>query len=100
MAGEIVALGEGVTQWKVGDRVCANFVADLVYGDIDYAIQQSSMGGQAQGVLTQYRTFHSHVCRHYYWGRDADISRYTVPCQNPRFLELRGSIDSAVHFYY
>ncbi|KAF5363261.1 hypothetical protein D9756_000223 [Leucocoprinus leucothites] len=60
MAGEVVALGEGVKEWKVGDRVCANFVADHVYGDTNYEIQQSSMGGQAHGTLTQYRAFASH----------------------------------------
>jgi NADPH:quinone reductase-like Zn-dependent oxidoreductase len=61
MAGEIIVLGEGVKEWKVGDRVCANFVADHVFGDTSYEIQQSSMGGQAHGTLTQYRTFASHV---------------------------------------
>lgn len=96
MAGEIVALGEGITQWKVGDRVCANFIADLVHGDINHEIQQSSMGGQAHGVLTQYRSFHSHVCMHCYREEHTYLSRYTVPCQDPRFIELRGSINSTV----
>lgn len=62
MAGEIIALGEGVTGWKVGDRVSANLVTDHLDGDSNVAIQQTSMGGQAHGVLTQYRAFAAHVC--------------------------------------
>lgn len=61
MAGEIIALGEGVSNWRIGDRVCANFATDHIHGDTNLAIQQTSMGGQAHGVLTQYRTFPSHV---------------------------------------
>ncbi|KAF8983297.1 hypothetical protein BDQ17DRAFT_1393957 [Cyathus striatus] len=32
MAGEIVAVGEEVKDWKVGDRVCANFSTDHILG--------------------------------------------------------------------
>ncbi|KAF9465609.1 hypothetical protein BDZ94DRAFT_326875 [Collybia nuda] len=60
MAGEIVAVGEDVRGWKKGDRVCANFAAEHLYGDTDLEIQRSSFGAQAQGVLTEYRTFPSH----------------------------------------
>jgi len=62
MAGEIIALGEDVKDWKVGDRVCANFSPDHLYGDTTPAIIDTSLGGQAHGVLTQYRTFPAHVC--------------------------------------
>lgn len=61
MAGEIIAIGEGVNNWKVGDRVCANFALDHLHGDTTAVIQQTSMGGQSHGVLTQYRTFPTHV---------------------------------------
>lgn len=38
MAGEIVQLGEGVSDWKVGERVTANFDQGLVYGpDSDHS---------------------------------------------------------------
>ncbi|KAF5348860.1 hypothetical protein D9756_009751 [Leucocoprinus leucothites] len=60
MAGEIIALGKGVKGWQIGDRVCANFATDHIYGDTNPDIQSSSMGGQAHGTLTQYRTFPSH----------------------------------------
>lgn len=61
MAGEVLALGEGVLDFKVGDRVCANFSVDHLYGDPTSAIIESSLGGQSHGVLTQYRTFPAHV---------------------------------------
>lgn len=32
MAGEVVEIGDGVTQWKVGDRVTANFEQGHLYG--------------------------------------------------------------------
>jgi NADPH:quinone reductase-like Zn-dependent oxidoreductase len=97
MAGEIIALGDGVKNWKVGDRVCANFVLDHIYGDTNYAIQRTSMGGQAHGTLTQYRTFPSHVRA----SASAIVRKFTyfplpVPGQIPRFLELRGSINITV----
>lgn len=62
MAGEVIAIGEGVKDCKVGDRVCANFSTDHLYGDTNFDILQTSLGGQAHGVLTEYRTFPAHVC--------------------------------------
>ncbi|KAF9480687.1 NAD(P)-binding protein [Pholiota conissans] len=58
-AGEVVAIGEEVQNWKVGDRVCANFATGHLYGPTNPAIQSTSLGGQAQGVLTEYRAFPS-----------------------------------------
>ncbi|KAF8884874.1 hypothetical protein CPB85DRAFT_1396885 [Mucidula mucida] len=60
MAGEIVAIGEAVTGWKTGDRICANFTRDHVYGDIDGDISQTTLGGPVQGLLTQYRVLPAH----------------------------------------
>ncbi|PPQ79521.1 hypothetical protein CVT25_003403 [Psilocybe cyanescens] len=60
MAGEVLAVGEDVTGWKKGDRVCANFATDHIHGRTTPAIQQTALGGQAHGVLTQYRTFPAH----------------------------------------
>ncbi|KAF9455316.1 chaperonin 10-like protein, partial [Collybia nuda] len=61
MAGEIVAIGTDVKDWKKGDRVCANLAADHLYGDSSYIIKESHLGCQSPGVLTEYRTFRSHV---------------------------------------
>ncbi|KAF9029359.1 alcohol dehydrogenase superfamily protein [Hymenopellis radicata] len=61
MAGEILAVGDVVTKWKVGDRVCANFFGlDHVHGNMAVEILQTGLGGATQGVLTQYRAFPAH----------------------------------------
>ncbi|KAF8909223.1 alcohol dehydrogenase superfamily protein [Mucidula mucida] len=57
MAGEVIALGSDVTGWNVGDRVCANFCTEHLHGDLTPANSQSALGGQAHGVLTQYKIF-------------------------------------------
>ncbi|KAF9450643.1 NAD(P)-binding protein [Macrolepiota fuliginosa MF-IS2] len=79
MAGEIIALGDGVADWKIGDRVCANLVLDHVHGDTNFAIQQTSMGGQAHGCLTQYRTFPAHSLVRFpdFWSYE---EASTLPC--------------------
>ncbi|KIY63485.1 alcohol dehydrogenase superfamily protein [Cylindrobasidium torrendii FP15055 ss-10] len=60
MSGEVLAVGEAVEQWEVGDRVCANFTLDHVYGDINPQAGLTALGGYAHGVLTKYRTFPAH----------------------------------------
>lgn len=63
MAGEIIAVGEDAgSEWKKGDRVCANFAADHIAGETSVAIQKTAHGGQIHGVLTQYKSFRPHVC--------------------------------------
>ncbi|KAG6889767.1 hypothetical protein C0995_014694 [Termitomyces sp. Mi166 len=57
MAGEVMSVGEDVKDWKVGDRVCANFATGHLHGDPTLATMATSLGGQAHGVLTEYRTF-------------------------------------------
>ncbi|KAJ3526508.1 hypothetical protein NMY22_g10135 [Coprinellus aureogranulatus] len=60
MAGEVIAVGTDVKEWKEGDRVCANFATDHLSGPPTAEIAQTSLGGQAPGVLTQYRSFPAH----------------------------------------
>ncbi|GLB41521.1 putative alcohol dehydrogenase [Lyophyllum shimeji] len=60
MAGQVVAVGEDVKYFKPGDRVCANFTLDHIAGDVTPEMQQTSLGGQTQGVLTEYRVFPCH----------------------------------------
>ncbi|KAJ6566465.1 alcohol dehydrogenase superfamily protein [Mycena capillaripes] len=60
MAGEVIAVGGDVTQWKAGDRVSANFALDWVNDEITPEITASSLGGKQQGVLTEYRSFPAH----------------------------------------
>ncbi|EIM82292.1 NAD-P-binding protein [Stereum hirsutum FP-91666 SS1] len=66
MAGEVVEVGEGVREWRKGDRVTANFDQSNLYG-IEGRWDQH-LGGPIDGVLQQYRVFHStgllHVPKH------------------------------------
>ncbi|KAF9002336.1 hypothetical protein BDQ17DRAFT_1400061 [Cyathus striatus] len=64
MAGEIIALGEDVKDWKIGDRVSANFSTDHVFGDTNSEIVETSLGEQSGGVLTEYGAFPAHSLVH------------------------------------
>jgi NADPH:quinone reductase-like Zn-dependent oxidoreductase len=61
-AGEIVALGEEVKGWKVGDRVCPNFALDHIHGDVTEEIKLTGLGGHIDGVLREYINVPVHVC--------------------------------------
>ena len=52
-AGEVVAVGPGVTRIKAGDRVAGCFMQKWVGGAIDEAAQASAMGGAIDGMLTE-----------------------------------------------
>jgi NADPH:quinone reductase-like Zn-dependent oxidoreductase len=52
-AGEVVAVGPGVTRLKTGDRVAGCFMQKWVGGAIDEAAQASAMGGAIDGMLTE-----------------------------------------------
>lgn len=53
MAGEVIDVGEGVTKWKKGDRVMANFMRDWIAGPIRDEYLDSSYGGGINGFLTE-----------------------------------------------
>jgi NADPH:quinone reductase-like Zn-dependent oxidoreductase len=50
-AGEVIAVGPGVTRFTVGDRVAGIFFADWIDGDRDAAKLGSARGGGATGML-------------------------------------------------
>jgi NADPH:quinone reductase-like Zn-dependent oxidoreductase len=52
-AGEVVAIGPGVTRFKVGDRVAANFMRDWIGGPINEHALLSSLGGGINGMLAE-----------------------------------------------
>jgi NADPH:quinone reductase-like Zn-dependent oxidoreductase len=58
-AGEIVAVGEGVTKWKTGDRVMPIFAQRWFDGDSSEEKRRTSLGAGAQwqGVLREYAVF-------------------------------------------
>ncbi|MEN9518831.1 MAG: hypothetical protein RLZZ381_1419 [Cyanobacteriota bacterium] len=55
-AGEIVAVGEGVTRFQIGDRVAGIFFQDWLSGKISKEIMKSDLGGGIDGMLAEYVT--------------------------------------------
>jgi NADPH:quinone reductase-like Zn-dependent oxidoreductase len=55
-AGDVVAIGEGVTRLKVGDRVAGIFFQDWLAGAISKDIMNSDLGGGIDGMLAEYVT--------------------------------------------
>ncbi|GAQ42989.1 hypothetical protein AtubIFM56815_008476 [Aspergillus tubingensis] len=56
-AGIVEEVGEGVTEWKVGDRVLANFTQDHIAGKLNKQTLLSQLGGEIQGLLGEYFIF-------------------------------------------
>jgi NADPH:quinone reductase-like Zn-dependent oxidoreductase len=52
--GEIVALGQGVTRWDVGDRVAATFFAGWPHGPFRREVLATARGGALPGLLAEY----------------------------------------------
>ncbi|KAH9910334.1 NAD(P)-binding protein [Amylocystis lapponica] len=55
MAGEIVALGDDVKGWSIGDRVSPNFTLDHLYGHATPDLWRTTLGAPIEGVLTEYK---------------------------------------------
>jgi NADPH:quinone reductase-like Zn-dependent oxidoreductase len=54
-AGEVVAVGAGVTRFVTGDRVVANFFQEWLSGEPDEAKLHSGLGGQIDGMACELR---------------------------------------------
>ena len=52
-AGEVVAVGEGVTRWKPGDRVAGIFMQNWIDGAADAAKIKGALGGDIDGMLAE-----------------------------------------------
>ena len=52
-AGEVTAVGQGVTRWKAGDRVAPIFVQRWIGGDLLPEYMSSALGGPSDGVLAE-----------------------------------------------
>jgi NADPH:quinone reductase-like Zn-dependent oxidoreductase len=53
-AGEVVAVGAGVTAWKPGDRVMPIFMQHWLDGPLTAARSKGALGGDIDGVLSDY----------------------------------------------
>lgn len=53
-AGEIAAVGEGVTRWKAGDRVAATFFQGWRSGPFNRDVPNTALGGALNGMLAEF----------------------------------------------
>lgn len=54
-AGDVVAVGDAVTRFRPGDRVCAIFDQNWLYGGRRHALPKGALGGDLDGMLAEYR---------------------------------------------
>ncbi len=53
-AGEIIEVGEGVSDFKIGDRVAGIFMQRWIDGPPSAAKQKAALGGDVDGMLAEY----------------------------------------------
>ncbi|QLE41746.1 NAD(P)-dependent alcohol dehydrogenase [Nostoc sp. C052] len=78
-AGEVVAVGEGVTRVKIGDRVAGIFFQDWIYGSLTKEKMKSDLGSGIDGMLAEYVVLHQDglvILPEYL----SDIEAATLPC--------------------
>lgn len=57
-AGEIVAIGQGVTRFQVGQRAAGNFQQRFIGGNPRPGVLEESLGGPLNGVAAEYVVLH------------------------------------------
>lgn len=58
-AGEVVAVGDGVSKWTVGDRVCSTVIAGWIDGEPSTEKSKTAIGaGGVDGILREYAVFY------------------------------------------
>jgi NADPH:quinone reductase-like Zn-dependent oxidoreductase len=57
-AGEVTAIGPGVTRVKVGQRVVGIFMQKWLAGELNEAKAKSALGGDIDGLLAEYAVLH------------------------------------------
>jgi len=56
-AGEVIAVGDAVTRWKPGDRVCPIFMQGWIDGELDHKKSKTTLGGDLNGCLREFGVF-------------------------------------------
>jgi NADPH:quinone reductase-like Zn-dependent oxidoreductase len=78
-AGEVAAVGEGVTRVSVGQRVAGIFMQNWIDGASDAAKQHGALGGDIDGMLSEYVVLDENglveIPEHLTWEEAA-----TLPC--------------------
>ena len=59
-AGEITAVGDGVSGWSEGDRVALTFFRDWQDGPFEMRYHKAALGGSCDGVLSEYLAVPAH----------------------------------------
>jgi len=62
MAGTVVAVGEGVTRFSVGERVISTYITNWIDGNPKTWAEMPTQGGPIQGMLAQYVTTPAEWC--------------------------------------
>src|SRR5262245_4591613 len=56
-AGEVMAVGPGVSRFKAGDRVAGLFMQTWLAGELTDAVARSALGGALEGILADRAVF-------------------------------------------
>jgi len=78
-AGEVIAIGDGVTRWKPGQRVAGIFMQNWIDGAPSAEKQRGALGGDIDGMMAEYVVLHEdgvvEIPKHLSWEEAA-----TLPC--------------------
>jgi NADPH:quinone reductase-like Zn-dependent oxidoreductase len=78
-AGEVIAVGDGVTRWKPGQRVAGIFMQNWIEGAPGAEKQRGALGGDIDGMIAEYVVLNQsglvEIPEHLSWEEAA-----TLPC--------------------